>query len=89
MSDKAVQTLLVRYADGLKLCNCRMAYYGKGWALSRGKKVPHPCCPSGCMTNQSSAAEYVCQRACEELGLLPLETRRERIWDREPKPEEW
>lgn len=58
-NDIYMKTLIKRYADGKKPCNCGVAYYDD-----------EDRCRSGCSANQITATEYVCKRAIEEINSL-------------------
>jgi hypothetical protein len=76
MKDTPRKTLIKRYANGRKVCNCGLAWYGThgekhvsdgsgGW-----KVVPNDtACEYGCGYNQNRAADEICLRVCEEFGI--------------------
>jgi hypothetical protein len=79
--DKAVTALLVRYADGRTLCNCRRAYEksnkaGDHWWTCVGVPRPKPSTrydPNkgcGCSAAQIYATQYIAEKALEEIEKL-------------------
>lgn len=72
MSGAGLMALLLRYADGRELCNCRRAYYsntGRGWYNGECRDdMKH--CAHGCSSNQIRAEDEVARRAAEELAGL-------------------
>lgn len=71
----AWESLIVRYADGRTLCNCRQAYYSEGGTYWRDGIEHHDglYCKSGCSSNQLRAKEYIAERVMEELPDVPAE----------------
>jgi hypothetical protein len=62
--------LIVRYADGRKICNCGEAYQEP---CMRGiKDGVERCdlmgCKHGCSANQIEAKEYIAKRVISDLG---------------------
>lgn len=60
----AWKELVVRYADGQRLCNCREAYYYED-------EHGHWRCKYGCQSNRLDARDYVAARVLEELSTSP------------------
>lgn len=57
----AFRRLIVKYADGRVLCNCREAY-----------RDAEGHCAHGCSSNQIRAKEYIAERAEKEIAVLEV-----------------
>jgi hypothetical protein len=71
MSREPWQKLVVKYADGRPICNCRDAYYtpcGVGYVGSE-KRTDMLVCEYGCSANQIRAKEEIADKIIsEQLG---------------------
>jgi hypothetical protein len=79
MSREAWETLVVRYAAGREICNCRQAYYTPAKDEEERRRYGERSCASGCQANQYAAREEIARRVLEELdSVLPPATRARR-----------
>ena len=80
----AFNELIERYADGMKICNCREAYYhpiGRGSRCIKGEWTEHSdmdACYGGCSTNKIRTKYYIAKRVAYDLKMLWEQLKKDR-----------